>query len=405
MYRYGQEEIDAMARVVRSGQWFRYGEHPRHGHEAAKFEQEFASAFKTKHCCFLTNGTAALMCAYAGLGLGPGDEVITPGYTWVASALAPLTVGVIPVLAECDETLTLSPEAVEKAITPRTKAINPVHIAGLACDMDALRDIAKRKGLVIIEDACQCDGGLWKNGEALGTLGQFGTYSFNYFKVISCGEGGAFVTDDAAAFEKAIVFHDCGCNFFGRQPTIPMFAGNLFRGNEIMAAMMREQLKRLPGIINDLHSNRTKLETKIKATGGLTIGKRNGDRTGTGGAITLKFANREIATAFSKAYNAAVTPAALNTTSWLPIDSGRHVYANWEILMESRGSYHPGLDPFKHPANAASNTKYHKDMLPRTLALVSTHVLVTVNPDWTDADIERVATIIRNAAATAASPR
>ncbi|HTL52336.1 MAG TPA: aminotransferase class I/II-fold pyridoxal phosphate-dependent enzyme, partial [Planctomycetota bacterium] len=148
MYRHGKEEIAAVTRVLESGQWFRYGD-PAAGHrgEAAKFEAAWAKTLGSPHACLTNSGTAALMCCYAGLGLGPGDEVIVPGYTWIASATAPLALGVIPILCDVDDSLMLDPVAVERSITPRTKAICPVHMNGLACNLDALQAIAKKHKL------------------------------------------------------------------------------------------------------------------------------------------------------------------------------------------------------------------------------------------------------------------
>jgi dTDP-4-amino-4,6-dideoxygalactose transaminase len=390
MYRYGQEEIDAMARVVRSGQWFRYGEHPEHRHEAARFEQELASYMGSSNCCYLTNGTAALMCGYAGLGLGPGDEVLIPGYTWIASALAAMSVGVIPVLVDIDESLTISPAAIEKAITPRTRAINPVHMAGLACDMDAILTIARRHKLYVVEDACQCTGGVWRDGRKLGSLGDFGAYSFNAFKVISCGEGGAFVCKDRDRFEQAVLFHDCGSNFFGRPTTVPVFGGNLFRGNEITAAMMRVQLGRLDGIVTDLHRIRGEIEAALQNSS-LRLAPRNGGAgTGTGGTIGFRFDDEDEAKAFAKSYTESAAAAHIpHATAGVPIDSGRHVYCNWEALMEHRGSYHAGLDPFRHPDNAPG-PRYDRDMLPQSLRLLSTTVLVAIHCDWAPVHVDRV---------------
>jgi len=393
MYRYGQAEIDAVARVIRSGQWFRYGDSAK-GHlgETKLFEQELAAYMGTKHACFMSHGTTSLMCCYAGLGMGPGDEVIIPGFTWVASALAPMNLGIVPVIVDVDESLTISPEAIEKAITPRTKAINPIHMAGLACDMDAITDIAKRKGLYIVEDACQCDGGLWHDGRKLGTIGDTGAYSFNYYKVISCGEGGAFVCQDEEVFERGVIYHDSGCNFFSGQPKLPMFGGLIVRGNELMAAMMRVQLQRLPGIVADLQQRRADLELRLQTALPKTVrtGLRyGGARTGTGAVATLMCQDEASARRLMERYRA--TPAAALCAAWIPIDSGRHVYANWESVMQRRGSYHPDLNAFNLPQNAGSTATYSPTMLPRTLELLKRSVILPINPDWTTAELDTLA--------------
>lgn len=399
MYRVGQEEIDAITRVIKSRQWFRYGggEHPL---EAQHFESELAAKMGAKHACFMTNGTAALMAATAGLQLGPGAECLIPGYTWIASALAPMMMGLVPVIVDVDDTLTISPAAIEKAIGPHTRAIYPVHMAGLACDMDALMAIARKHNLYVIEDACQCTGGLWSDGRKLGTIGHMGAYSFNAFKVISCGEGGALVTNDTENFERAVIFHDAGCNFFGRQPSLPMFGGMLGRGNEILAAMMRVQLSRLDGIIHDLHQNRRLLEEQVRGSKAFTLMPRHGARqghalpdTGTGGTMGLVFESESAARAWLTKFKADARSAGV--AAMLPIDSGRHVYANWEVLMERRGSYHPDLDPFRHPKNAGCRVEYRKDMLPATLARLARTVLVSINPDWTSEQIKAIAGAMR----------
>lgn len=399
MFRCGQEEIDAIARVINtknSQAWFRYGNPATgHGNECVKFEADLARHMGVKHACFLANGTLALMAAYAGLGIGPGDEVIVPGYTWIASALAPLGVGAIPVIVDVNDTLTIDPHAIEAAITPRTRAITPVHMAGLACDMDAIMAIAKKHNLLVIEDAAQAAGGYWKNpAQRLGSLGHFGIYSFNSFKVLSCGEGGAFVTNDELAFERAVVYHDAGSNFFGREPKVVMFAGHIIRGNELMAAMMRVQLQRLEGILADLHRNNDAIRNAVANT--LTPIPTNGTRTGTGATLAFRFDDETAARAFATAFNNH--PGRLNAGASLPIDSGRHVYANWDVIMNKRGSYHPALDPFKHPANAPHVPNYTRNMLPQTLHTLASTVVIPINPDWTPAQCTQLAQTLTQAA-------
>jgi dTDP-4-amino-4,6-dideoxygalactose transaminase len=294
------------------------------------------------------------------------------------------------VLVDIDETLTISPTAIEKAITPRTRAIKAVHMAGLACEMDAILSIARRHGLYVVEDACQCTGGVWRDGRTLGSLGDFGAYSFNAFKVISCGEGGAFVCNNSDRFEQAVLLHDCGSNFIGRPTTVPVFGGNLFRGNEITAAMMRVQLSRLDGIIADLHRIRGEIEACLQNTTLVPLPRNGGDRSGTGASIGFRFDDEKDARSFAKAYAEFAAAACIPYSSaGLPIDTGRHVYCNWEALMQHRGSYHADLDPFRHPANAPG-PRYDRDMLSQSLRLLSTTVLAAIHCDWAPEQVERV---------------
>ena len=179
MYRIGQEEIDAVARVINNGMLFRVNTDLQ---ECDQFERELAQKIGTKYALYLSSGTGALIAALAGIGIGPGDEVIVPGYTFMASAMAVVAVGAIPVIAEIDDTMTLDINDVKRKISKHTKAIIPVHICGFPCNMEALCKLADEYDLFIIEDACQADGGSYK-GKRLGTFGKAGCFSFNYFQV------------------------------------------------------------------------------------------------------------------------------------------------------------------------------------------------------------------------------
>jgi dTDP-4-amino-4,6-dideoxygalactose transaminase len=395
MYRHGQEEIEAVTRVMRSGHWFRYGD-PKLGHlgEASAFEREWAQAMGSPQACLVGSGTAALMCCYAGLGLGPGDEVIIPGYTWIASALAPLHLGILPRIVDVDDSLGLDPEAVERAITPRTRVIDPVHMNGLACDMDALRDIARRHGLHLVEDACQADGGRWTTGERLGAIGDLGAYSFNFYKVISCGDGGAFVAKKREHFERGIYLHDGGCIFrpHAKDFGVEAYCGINLRGNEILAAILRAQLKRLDGIIDDLQRVRAGLLRRLRAEGMPLMPFNGGDATGTGGWLGLRWDGAERATRVSD----ELKRAGLN--AFRPIDSGRHLYRNWEPVLARRGAWNAAANPFAHPANAGHCQDYAPDMLPRTLAILERTVLIAVDPDWSEEQIDANAGRIVSAA-------
>ena len=212
MYRIGQEEIEAVKRVIESKKLFKVNAALK---ESMHVEEDIREYFKTPYAIVMTSGHAALVSALTALGIGPGDQVIVPAYTYIATAMAVVAVGAIPVIAEVDETLTICPEDVEKKITPATKAIFPVHICGYPCNMDAILDIAKRHNLFIVEDACQADGGTY-HGQHLGTIGDAGALSFNHFKIITAGEGGAFLTKDRDVFEKALIYHDSNAiAFFG----------------------------------------------------------------------------------------------------------------------------------------------------------------------------------------------
>lgn len=214
MYRIGQEEIDAVAKVIRTKDFFKINNSL---HEAENAEEDMKKLFNVKHAIMMTSGHGALTSALIAMGVGPGDEVIVPAYTYIATAMAVVAAGAMPVIAEADETLTISPEDVEKKITKNTKAIVPVHIQGFPCNMDAIMEIAKKHNLMVLEDACQADGGMFR-GKRLGTIGDAGALSFNYYKIVSAGEGGALLTNDKTIFDRALIYHDSSAvAYFGDQ--------------------------------------------------------------------------------------------------------------------------------------------------------------------------------------------
>ena len=214
MYRIGNEEIEAVARVIRSGALFKINGGAQ---EVRHFEDELCEKFGTTNAICMTSGKAALISALIGMGVGPGDEVIVPAYTYIATAIAVTATGAIPVIADCDETLTIDPEDIERKISSHTKAIIPVHIQGFPSAMDRIMEIAKKHNLFVLEDACQSDGGSF-GGKRLGTIGDAGAYSFNFFKIITSGEGGTLVTDNREIYERALIYHDSSAiAYFGNQ--------------------------------------------------------------------------------------------------------------------------------------------------------------------------------------------
>lgn len=395
MYRMGQEEVDAVARVVKSGELFRIASK---NHEVDNFEKELAEKIGVDYALFLTGGTTALMTGLMGLGIGPGDEVIVPAYTFMASAMAVIAVGAIPVIAECDETLGLDPADVERRISPHTKAIIPVHMLGFPCDMDSIMDVAKRHGLKVLEDSCQAVGGSYK-GKRLGSIGHAGAYSFNFYKVISCGEGGALLTNDRDVFEVAVYQHDGGSAFrddyvelnrgmFEDKDTnslypiydkyrIPVFAGIQCRQSEINGAFMRVQLTRLDGILADLRRIKKQIVEGLSNVSKLQLLKSNDPDGDCATHIGFTFQDEEKARQF-----------ATSAGGGLPIDSGRHVYTNWVPITNKRGAYHHLMNPFEMPQNKGLNANYGKDVCPLTLDYLSRTVVIAINPDWSEEEIQ-----------------
>jgi dTDP-4-amino-4,6-dideoxygalactose transaminase len=377
MYRIGQEEVDAVARVVQSKILFRRG-NPANGHQQAvvNFERDLAEKLGVSYAlCLSGGGSAALTCALVGLGIGPGDEVIIPAYTYVATAAAVLSVGAVPVIVDVDETLTLDPQAVEKALSPHVKAIIPVHMVGRLANLEALLKVARDNGIKLIEDSCQCDGGSYK-GRRAGSWGDAGALSFNDFKIISCGEGGALVTSDKNIFERALAYHDSLVSFphFGEDLSIPAFLGSQMRASEIQGAILGEQLKRLDGILADLRRVRRLFESELGDV--LQVAPNNDFEGDCGVVVAFQFEDAAKANAF-----------ATEAGGWLPINTGRHVYSNWDMLLENRVGHHPDMNPLNHPKNQHLRIRYSADACPRSLELLGRTVFISINPDWTEEQI------------------
>lgn len=249
---FGDEERREVLDVLDTGVLMRYGfDQARKGHWKAKaFEKELADKLGTKYCHLCSSGTAALSVALAACGIGAGDEVIVPPFTFVATIEAVLTAGAIPIFADIDETLCLDPKAVAAAITARTRAVLPVHMCGSMARIDQLAALCRDRGLVLVEDACQAVGGRYR-GRALGTFGKAGCFSFDPVKTITCGEGGAIVTADEAVYRTADAFADHGHDHVGNDRGLEghAFVGLNFRISELNAAVGVAQLRKLDFII------------------------------------------------------------------------------------------------------------------------------------------------------------
>ena len=386
MYRIGKEEIDEITKVINSGDMFKINDGLKESHQV---ELKLKELFGCEYSLFMASGHAALTSALVALGIGPGDQVIVPAYTYIATAMAVVAVGAIPVIAEVDETLTISPEDIKKKITDSTKAIIPVHIQGFPCDMEAIMNIAKEHNLYIVEDACQADGGSF-NGKRLGTYGDAGALSFNYFKIVSSGEGGALLTNNGEIFERSLIYHDSNAvAFFGDQMTgftTPSFCGSEYRSNELCAAVMNVQLSRMDGILSDLRKNKKYFMDKLE---GVCNFIPSNDIDGDCGVnLAFKFESEEKARAFAEADG---------INGVLPIDTGKHIYKHWEPIMEKRGAYNPLMDPFKMDANKDIVPDYTDDMCPKTLDLLSKVVYVAINPDDTQTQLDAKVEIIKKA--------
>lgn len=391
MYIIGKEEVEAVRRVIESGQLFRYrgGE----GGETDQFEAEWSAKVGVKHSIAVTSGTAALICGLAGMGIGPGDEVIVPGYTFMATANAVLAVGAVPVIAEIDESLGIDASDVEMKITPRTKAVIPVHMCGLPANMDALLAVTRKHNVKVLEDACQADGGSYR-GRRLGSIGDAGGFSFNHFKIISCGEGGAVTTDDEEIYYRALVYHDGGCAFrdHASEVSIPFFAGSNFRMNEILSAILRVQLTRLDGILSKLRAEKKMMTEELASVSAFRLSPVNCPEGDCGVVMGLLFDTARERIEFGSKL------AEVGIGACSPYDSGIHVYWNWEPILQQSGSYHPMRDAYKQ-----TDVKYHysEDMCPKTKDILLRTMYLGTNIDRSKDDLMDVIAKVKKVAVSA----
>ncbi len=271
---FGELERKEVQKVLDSGVLMRYGfDGMRNGQwKARELENALANRMQTRYAQLVSSGTAALTVAMASAGVGAGDEVILPTFTFVASFESVLALGAVPVLANIDDTLTLDPESVRQAITPRTKVIMPVHMCGSLADLGALTEIAKEHNLLLVEDACQAIGGSYA-GKPLGSIGDLGCFSFDYVKTITCGEGGALITNNEAYYQNADHFSDHGHDHVGndRGAETHPFLGYNYRISELNAAVGVAQIGRLDAFLEIQEKNYRTLEHAIQDIPGVSL--------------------------------------------------------------------------------------------------------------------------------------
>ncbi|GGS41569.1 8-amino-3,8-dideoxy-alpha-D-manno-octulosonate transaminase [Streptomyces griseoviridis] len=298
-----------------------------------RFEALAGEVFGARHAVTTNSGTSALLTALVAAGIGAGDEVIVPGYTFVASIASVAHLGAVPVLAEIDESLTLDPADVERRITPRTRAVMAVHMLGAPCDLTALRRVTERHGLLLVEDVAQACGGTYE-GRALGTFGGLGAFSLNPYKVLTSGDGGFVLTDDPGLHRRAAAFKDHGRYPADGPAGDPLFGLNL-RMPELSAAVACAQLAKLDSVLRRTRAVKRRLAAAIPAREGVRRRTLH-DAAGECGTLLVHL--------FDRAGDARAVASALGTTTLR--DSGQHYYGNMRQLTAPGGRYAgPALRP------------------------------------------------------------
>lgn len=396
----GTQEQDAVSRVLASKRLIRfYGPDDPDGGDAHSevdaFEVEFAARMGTAHALGVTSGTAALVTSLAALGIGPGDEVIVPAYTFVASAAAILAVGAIPVIAEVDDSLTLDPQAVRDVVTRHTKALMPVHMRGMPARMDELMRIAGAHDLRVVEDVAQAAGASY-GGRPLGSIGDIGAFSLQMHKIITTGEGGVLTTSDPLALFRAKCFHDSASEWRGAawqdpdpavRATFVAFPGVNFRMAEITGAIGRVQLRRLDGLLTRMRCHKAALRAALVDTGRVEL-RRVTDAGEAATAVVFFAADPLTARRASAALNAEGVAARV---LYVEGEHDWHVYACWRDVLAKR-TWNPQGYPF---SMAHRDIDYRVDMCPRSLDLLARAVHVNVPPQLTELDVDETAAALR----------
>lgn len=331
---FGALEQEETNKVLSTGVLMRYGfDGMRQGQWKAKeMEMALAKRMGVNHAQLLSSGTAALTVALCAAEIGAGDEVIMPTFTFVASFEAILSVGAIPILVDIDDSLTLDPEAVEAAISSKTKAIMPVHMCGSMANLRALDALCKKHNLFLIEDACQAIGGSYE-GKPLGSYGDMGCFSFDYVKTITCGEGGALITNNSKFQKHADHYSDHGHDHVGndRGKEDHPFLGYNFRISELNAAVGLAQLRRLDDFLAIQKTNYTIIRNELEKVSNISF--RTVPEGGIENYSFLSFflENKEVA----KRVQTRLAEAGVDGCFYW-FDNNWHYYKKWEHLLETK---------------------------------------------------------------------
>ena len=383
--RIGTEEEAAVIEVLRSKRLFRYYGPQAGPSKVDEFEAAFGVRMGSPHCVAMASGTAALLSGLAALGVGPGDEVIVPAYTWISSASAVVAAGAVPVVAEVDASLTLDVDDIARKITPHTKAIMPVHMRGAPCRMDRIMEIARRHGLSVIEDVAQALGGSF-GGQPLGSIGDVGSFSFQFNKIITAGEGGMAITRDDRLHKRLLLYHDVAAAQRNQIPREDELPGLTLRMSEIHGAILQVQLRRLDGLLADMRSRQRAIKGALEGVAEraeITFRTINDPAGDTGLAVIFFTREASRARRIADALNACRLGA---TVLFDPAVVDYHVYTHWQAIVERRSwSTHGG--PWRHHPRSVD---YSPGACSASLALLSRAVHLDVSPDLTREQLDHM---------------
>ncbi|MDD4365572.1 MAG: DegT/DnrJ/EryC1/StrS family aminotransferase [Synergistales bacterium] len=391
---FDQREIDALADVINRKMVHRYSFNDSRGgiYRVEEFERAVADHVGARHCLAVSSGSASLYVAMKACGIGPGDEIITSPFTFIASIEAILECGAVPVLAEIDESLNLDPESVKPLINERTKAIMPVHMFGSAADMDAYGRLCADYGLALFEDSCQAMGATFR-GRCAGTFGLWGTYSLDPYKIITVGEGGLIVTDDEELYRRMEYYHDHGHihdKSIDRGAEGKHCLGFNFRMSELQGALGLVQLSKLEGALAALRGRKKAI---FEAVADLGLARRvHADPEGDSATqVVFLLPDEASARRFQKASKeAGVGCGNLSDNTW-------HYARHWQTLRDG-ALYSRTRCPYDCPYVEAM-PEYRPVEWPRTHDVLSRTAVYGLSIAMTEEQVEKTVKAIRAGAA------
>jgi len=385
---FGDTERESVNDVLDNGILMRYGfDGMRNGHWKAKaLESELQKTLNTNHVQLVSSGTAAVSVALASAGVGAGDEVIMPTFTFVASFEAIMMLGAIPVLVDIDSTLTLDPKAVEAAITQNTKAVMVVQMCGSMGDMDTLKSICDNHNLIFVEDACQAIGGTY-NGKSLGSIADVGCFSFDFVKTITCGEGGAVITNNKDYYLNADHYSDHGHDHMGndRGAETHPFLGYNFRISELHAAVGLAQVKRLPEFLAIQKRNFDIIKNELATIPEIEF--RTVPKGGVESCAFLSFflPNLEISRKVSEAFKSNGIDVC-----WNYFDNNWHYIREWHHLKDAKSLY-PLSSEIKNALEELKTQNFSQSDF-----YIGRNISCLIKLSWTEEEVRERALKMRN---------
>lgn len=390
-----KQEEKAVLDVLRNKTPFRY-----YGLRKPKYvealESHACKFYGVKYALAVNSGTGALMTAMSALGIGPGMEVILPSFFWVSTVGAVVQANAIPVLCEVNDSFTLDPADLEKKITPRTKLIVPVHMAGAVCDMKAITAVAKKHNIPVFEDCAQANGGEFR-GKKVGTFGKIGMFSMQMNKNATAGEGGLLVTTDKKLYTRCVAAHDVGLPWVNGTPcftdneSVTWGCGR--RMSELIGSVASVQIKKLPKIVKHMQDSKRRIKSMLEGTPGMAFRRLN-DESGDTGCFLILILETE--SAAQKAI-ARIKASGMPSASRLA-DYGLHIYCNIPQLVE-KTPLSPAGNPWNLPENKEWARDYHKGACPQSDELFARSILIPIPSCLTREQEKIAAQIIRKAVA------